>query len=159
MSDLCCTHHESKSIVPSTTIGQIFEKQCNRVVLPYGLVVRIPAFHAGGPGSIPGVGTHILYHTIIAMSYFQHILLYIFIKSNHIAICPVTPITFDVYSISDPIHYRISLTYCLDVENKVANSHIVFIPWYIIMQICLLQKYVCVGRESNPGRLLGRQPC
>ena len=27
-------------------------------VLPYGLVVRIPAFHAGGPGSIPGVGTH-----------------------------------------------------------------------------------------------------
>ncbi len=22
--------------------------------LPYGLVVRIPAFHAGGPGSIPG---------------------------------------------------------------------------------------------------------
>ena len=26
--------------------------------LPYGLVVRIPAFHAGGPGSIPGVGTH-----------------------------------------------------------------------------------------------------
>ena len=26
----------------------------NRV--PYGLVVRILAFHAGGPGSIPGVG-------------------------------------------------------------------------------------------------------
>ena len=24
--------------------------------VPYGLVVRIPAFHAGGPGSIPGVG-------------------------------------------------------------------------------------------------------
>ncbi len=26
------------------------------VSIPYGLVVRIPAFHAGGPGSIPGVG-------------------------------------------------------------------------------------------------------
>ena len=24
--------------------------------VPYGLVVRILAFHAGGPGSIPGVG-------------------------------------------------------------------------------------------------------
>ena len=24
--------------------------------IPYGLVVRILAFHAGGPGSIPGVG-------------------------------------------------------------------------------------------------------
>ena len=27
-----------------------------RAAVPYGLVVRIPAFHAGGPGSIPGVG-------------------------------------------------------------------------------------------------------
>ncbi len=26
------------------------------VRIPYGLVVRILAFHAGGPGSIPGVG-------------------------------------------------------------------------------------------------------
>ena len=26
---------------------------------PYGLVVRIPAFHVGGPGSIPGVGTSV----------------------------------------------------------------------------------------------------
>ena len=26
--------------------------------IPYGLVVRIPAFHAGGPGSIPGVGAN-----------------------------------------------------------------------------------------------------
>lgn len=25
-------------------------------LIPHGLVVRIPAFHAGGPGSIPGVG-------------------------------------------------------------------------------------------------------
>ena len=25
-------------------------------VLPYGLVVRIPGFHPGGPGSIPGLG-------------------------------------------------------------------------------------------------------
>ena len=25
--------------------------------VPYGLVVRIPGFHPGGPGSIPGVGT------------------------------------------------------------------------------------------------------
>ena len=27
-------------------------------VVPHGLVVRIPAFHVGGPGSIPGVGTY-----------------------------------------------------------------------------------------------------
>ena len=29
--------------------------------VPYGLVVRIPAFHAGGPGSIPGMGRHMFY--------------------------------------------------------------------------------------------------
>ena len=29
---------------------------CIEDILPYGLVVRILAFHAGGPGSIPGVG-------------------------------------------------------------------------------------------------------
>ena len=36
-------------------------------IFPYGLVVRIPAFHAGGPGSIPGVGANILHkpHQII----------------------------------------------------------------------------------------------
>ena len=28
--------------------------------VPYGLVVRIPAFHAGGQGSIPGVGAILL---------------------------------------------------------------------------------------------------
>ena len=27
-------------------------------IIPYGLVVRILAFHAGGPGSIPGVGKY-----------------------------------------------------------------------------------------------------
>ncbi len=28
--------------------------------LPFGLVVRIPGFHPGGPGSIPGVGISFL---------------------------------------------------------------------------------------------------
>ena len=36
-------------------------------VLPYGLVVRIPGFHPGGPGSIPGVGT---YFCLIIVSFF-----------------------------------------------------------------------------------------
>ena len=31
--------------------------------VPYSLVVRIPGFHPGGPGSIPGVGNvHFLSH-------------------------------------------------------------------------------------------------
>ena len=29
-------------------------------VIPYGLAVRIPGFHPGGPGSTPGMGTHFL---------------------------------------------------------------------------------------------------
>ena len=30
--------------------------------LPYGLAVRIPGFHPGGPGSTPGMGTQYLFH-------------------------------------------------------------------------------------------------
>ena len=30
-------------------------------VIPYGLVVRIPGFHPGGPGSIPGMGSNLFY--------------------------------------------------------------------------------------------------
>ena len=34
--------------------------------IPYGLAVRMPGFHPGGPGSTPGMGTHILSaHTYI----------------------------------------------------------------------------------------------
>ena len=36
------------------------DKTISTLIFPYGLVVRIPAFHVGGPGSIPGVGTQFL---------------------------------------------------------------------------------------------------
>ena len=29
--------------------------------IPFGLVVRIPGFHPGGPGSIPGVGSYLFF--------------------------------------------------------------------------------------------------
>ena len=39
----------------------IYESLCSytplRLSLPYGLAVRIPGFHPGGPGSTPGMGT------------------------------------------------------------------------------------------------------
>jgi hypothetical protein len=34
-------------------------------IVPYGLVVRIPASHAGGPGSIPRVGEIFVFLRII----------------------------------------------------------------------------------------------
>ena len=30
--------------------------------IPFGLVVRIPGFHPGGPGSIPGMGNFFVFH-------------------------------------------------------------------------------------------------
>ena len=30
------------------------------IEIPYGLAVRIPGFHSGGPGSTPGMGKTIL---------------------------------------------------------------------------------------------------
>ncbi len=29
-------------------------------MVPYGLAVRIPGFHPGGPGSTPGMGRNVL---------------------------------------------------------------------------------------------------
>ncbi len=29
-------------------------------IVPYGLAVRIPGFHPGGPGSTPGMGSTVL---------------------------------------------------------------------------------------------------
>ena len=83
-------------------------------VLPYGLVVRIPAFHAGGPGSIPGVGT-------------------CFCQIQNI----VSPGREDLNSL------------CTG-SNANGNTVTFLGPG---------PKHMCVGRESNPGRLLGRQPC
>ena len=41
------------------------------LVIPFGLVVRIPGFHPGGPGSIPGVGiTFLLFY--IFNYFYQH---------------------------------------------------------------------------------------
>ena len=35
----------------------VYYSEAQLLPVPYGLVVRIPGFHPGGPGSIPGVGT------------------------------------------------------------------------------------------------------
>ena len=35
------------------------------IEIPYGLAVRIPGFHPGGPGSTPGMGKTIVVFTVI----------------------------------------------------------------------------------------------
>lgn len=34
----------------------MIDGKCKSELIPYGLAVRIPGFHPGGPGSTPGVG-------------------------------------------------------------------------------------------------------
>ena len=34
--------------------------------IPYGLAVRIPGFHPGGPGSTPGMGTDISFYVLFS---------------------------------------------------------------------------------------------
>ena len=40
--------------------------------LPYGLAVRIPGFHPGGPGSTPGMGTLYLFFLNMYFFYFTN---------------------------------------------------------------------------------------
>ena len=55
-----CIHHFREShadVLNYSCQRSTFDATMSRTrLIPYGLVVRIPAFHAGGPGSIPGVG-------------------------------------------------------------------------------------------------------
>ena len=51
----------------------VLKIKCCGHAFPYGLVVRIPGFHPGGPGSIPGVGRSAFYPFLI-------LLLCVFIK-------------------------------------------------------------------------------
>ena len=52
-----------------TTILIINLEQC--IHLLHGLVVRIPGFHPGGPGSIPGVGS---FFALLVMEQLQRLL-------------------------------------------------------------------------------------
>ena len=47
--------------------------------IPYGLAVRIPGFHPGGPGSTPGMGKR-------KFPFFKHLLLLLF-SSRGLNIC------------------------------------------------------------------------
>ena len=48
--------------LPFLSLLVILTLFCFNIVheIPYGLAVRIPGFHPGGPGSTPGMGTHFL---------------------------------------------------------------------------------------------------
>ena len=61
---ICSVHVQTNgSTNPNNTHQNELIPQNARGV-PYGLVVRIPAFHAGGPGSIPGVGARTFYTAV-----------------------------------------------------------------------------------------------
>ena len=43
----------------------------NDCQIPYGLAVRIPGFHPGGPGSTPGMGTDISFYILFPFIFFS----------------------------------------------------------------------------------------
>ena len=49
-----CTYHQQVSFLH---LYKILRFTLPIMVVPFGLVVRIPGFHPGGLGSIPGMGT------------------------------------------------------------------------------------------------------
>src|SRR4029434_6135696 len=52
--------------------NSFFPKQSARCPLPYGLAVRIPGFHPGGPGSTPGMGSSFRFPSAYAPSHEPH---------------------------------------------------------------------------------------
>ena len=66
--------------------------------IPYGLVVRIPAFHAGGPGSIPGVGRLFIWDHCFLLSH---------MKWKRIGLCLNYPLYFTLHYPSWPTCMRL----------------------------------------------------
>ena len=60
---------EFEVAVPLRKIGELHVLLMNTgkslIEIPYGLAVRIPGFHPGGPGSTPGMGKTIVVFSII----------------------------------------------------------------------------------------------
>ena len=54
--------------------------RCATQLIPFGLVVRIPGFHPGGPGSIPGVGKLLLFFFFSHLCLFTSIMYCIFLS-------------------------------------------------------------------------------
>ena len=52
------------------------------ICIRYGLVVRIPGSHPGGPGSIPGVGTNFCCHSLIVALVKMKLKLLVHFKNN-----------------------------------------------------------------------------
>jgi hypothetical protein len=75
-----------------------------------GLVVRISAFHAGGPGSIPGVGMLFLF-------YLRNSFFYIFLQQNRQTLANAILLTL----VRSDLVVRISLFYAGDSD---------LMPWY-----------------------------
>ena len=46
--------------VKNDDLGTLHQFLLIKYVIPYGLAVRIPGFHPGGPGSTPGMGTFVV---------------------------------------------------------------------------------------------------
>ena len=104
-------------------------------VIRYGLVVRIPGSHPGGPGSIPGNGKFFSSKNILKKF------------STRMGFEPTRaePIGLAVQR----LNHSATSSGCVTV-GKFCYQH--------FMKILIGYK-ICVGRESNPDQLLGRQLC
>ena len=87
-------------------------------VLPYGLVVRIPGFHPGGPGSIPGVGTW-----FFSLMFFLKYYLWWFIKPLQVlykALILMHTVNIDVTKLINVLRVGLA-TLPLSLYNKLSK--------------------------------------
>ena len=107
----------------------------------YGLVVRISGSHPGCQGSIPGNGK---YFKLSKQSYPKNVPTRMGFEPTR-----AEPIGLAVQR----LNHSATSSSCRKFPNKCRVSNLTHfpIPWE--------DKILCVGRESNPDQLLGRQLC
>ena len=63
-------------------LNKMWKNQNHKYQLPFGLVVRIPGFHPGSPGSIPGMGTFCENYPYASWQHTQRMLQFMCQKQN-----------------------------------------------------------------------------
>ena len=127
--------------------------------IPYGLVVRIPGFHPGGPGSIPGVGTFWSKSFLIFLVGFQFDICTTRMLSGETTIQCVEHITFAPFSSAFTWHsgypFLKLVVHCVSTDGvKYCFWGLTSITARVLLSKSVSYSWYCLVYHHHGGRVV-----
>ena len=92
--------------------------------LPYGLAVRIPGFHPGGPGSTPGMGTFFFFFFFAALLFY-----YTALKACTIGYGTKALVYILYIAIYEHVIYGVKGTLLLELRKLIIHVNRIFLTF------------------------------